>query len=144
MLGKIDSSIGTEPRGQGVSDKGAPGAISGNPSFLANPVSPNVPLGDLEANLDFCSLRSMLVQQKEEIMRCIVRLVVGQGLIRPESYASHGKGVSTKPRRIPNGMGSVISPMGSGMHSRSPSVKASLQNKRKKIYHSTHSTLKSR
>lgn len=81
---------------------------------MASPVSPNVPLGDLEANLDLRSLKCTLVKLKEEIARCLACFEVGKGNIGFESFACHGKEALSEPRPTPYGKGHVILCVGLG------------------------------
>lgn len=82
--GKIETLGGYDLRGHGVSSKGVPWATLG---------SSNVHWGDLEANMDFCSLRCTLARLKEESEPCLVYLEMGKGNFGSESFAGHGKEV---------------------------------------------------
>lgn len=61
--GNLDFSVGRELRGRSVSSKGVPEVIiSRNPIIEAGSVSTTDPKGVSGINLDFCSLRNMLVR----------------------------------------------------------------------------------
>lgn len=79
--------------GRAVSSRGVPGVILGYFRIQAGIASSKDPRGDLGVNLDFGTLRNMLVLLKEEVECCIDRLEVGRGLLRRESSAGHVKDV---------------------------------------------------
>jgi hypothetical protein len=87
---------GKEQRGRGERGRGTIGPVSRNHGIQVGHDSTNVLKGDMGENMDFHTLRNMMVLLIEELEHCIVKLEEGQGVIGAESVVEgldhHGSG----------------------------------------------------
>lgn len=96
---------GKEQREHGGRGRETIGEILGNHEIQGGHDSMHVLKGE---NMDFRSLRNMMVLLIEELERCIVRIGEGQGVNGPESVVGQPKGVLDELKSKPIGRGSIF------------------------------------